>query len=244
MMELSPADIRRARETAIQLDRGDGLLQPEMDLLRAEWEDRFDAPHAHRTERFAVVSPDGAPTSVSGPRWMFHLFGLRHCAVEIALETPTGLIILQQRSQSKAEWPGAIDMAVAGHVSLDEDGSQSSFLDAAWKEIGEEIGLARADSRLLMYEGALTALGEPYFCFESDELRNPPFLDAEVRQIFTGTVTAEGLAAVKFADGEVDGLLFVTEDMAWRILREENIASGLRYSLPRYLDWRERRRKR
>jgi len=240
MTELSQADTLKAGEMAIRLDRGDRLTQSDLDTLAAEWENCIDPPISQRSERFAVVSPSGAPTGVVGPRWIFHLFGLRHCAVEIALTTPSGLIILQRRSQTKEEWPGAIDMAVAGHVSVSDDGSQTGFVDSAWKEISEEIGLDRSDAATKFVDGALIPIGDPYFCFEGDSLKNPPFLDAEVRQIFAATLTGDGLASIRFADKEVDGLLLVTEEMAWRIIRQENIASGLRYSLPRYLDWREK----
>ena len=175
-------------------------------------------------------------TGVTGPRWLFHLFGLRHRAVEIALATPSGLIVLQRRGPAKQEWPGAFDMAVSGHIPQLADGSDMSYEEGAWKEFAEEIGLHEQDAGSVLVEGALTKVGDPYFCFEGDLRRNPPFLDAEARQIFAATLTGEGLARLNFADGEVSGILLASVDTAWEILRCGDIASGLRYSLPRYLD--------
>jgi isopentenyldiphosphate isomerase len=232
---LMPDDIVAARQVGRRLQRGDRLTQQELDALAAEWEERIAPPEAERTEAFDVVRPDGAPTGVFGPRWLFHLFGLRHRAVEIGLATKQGLILLQKRSPEKREWPGALDMAVSGHVPHD-----SSFDEAAWKEMSEEIGLREADAPSALVEGKLTPLGDPYFCFEGGANRNPPFLDAEVRQVFAATVTGDGLSRLHFADNEVAGLLLVNVESAWDALTTQAVASGLRYSLPRYLDWIER----
>ena len=183
---------------------------------------------------------DGSTRGVAGPRWLFHLLGLRHRAAEVGLSTETGLILLQRRSALKEEWPGAFDMAVAGHIVQSNDGSDGDFESGAWKEIGEEIGLSIESAESQLVEGCLLPVDGPHFCFEADERRNPPFFDAEVRQIYAATLTGHGLAGLHFADREVAGILLVNPDTAWRILKEEDIASGLRYSLPRYLDWLER----
>ena len=239
MKSLSQSDLLLARETARNLARGDGLAQSGLDTLRANWEPRVDPPPAERAEQFAIVSPAGVPTGVIGPRWMFHVFGLRHRAIEIGLATSSGLIALQRRSLTKAEWPGALDMAVSGHVSQARDGSNSTFEEAAWKEMAEEIGLERSEASVSLIEGILTAVGRPYYCFEGDPKRNPPFLDAEVRQVYAATLSPSGLAGLRFADDEVDGIFLASVGAAWQILRDGDIASGLRYSLPRYLDWLE-----
>ncbi|HLJ56266.1 MAG TPA: NUDIX domain-containing protein [Chthonomonadaceae bacterium] len=241
MNPLSPQDHRAALETAQRIRRGDALEQPELDRLCEAWMPRLLPAGKETNERFAVVSAHGSPTGVAGPRWMFHLFGLRHRAVEIAFLTPAGLVVLQRRSIHKSEWPDAIDMAVAGHVSESDAGSDAGFLATAWREIEEEIGLPRSAAAGMLVEGRLVPIGEPYFCFEGDSQRNPPFLDAEVRQVYAATLTGDALASVRFADGEVDGLILTTVDAAWRTLRAKRIASGLRYSLPRFLDWLERR---
>ena len=238
MIELTPEALRAVVPLARRLARGDGMTQAEVDALESEWMHRLTPSEDAASEKLALVLPDGRETGVQGPRWLVHLLGLRHRAVEIALSTPSGLIAFQRRSRTKREWPGALDMAVAGHVS-ESDGGDSGWLESAWREMAEEIGLDRRDARTVLVEGALTEVGCPYFCFEADTDRNPPFIDAEVRQIFAATLSGEGLGRVKFADGEVDGLILTTVEGAWHALRHECIASGLRYSLPRYLDWLE-----
>jgi isopentenyldiphosphate isomerase len=241
MRALTPDQLREARSLTTQLQRGDQLIQRDLDTLSADWEPRVQPPDKDRGEQFAIVHPDGTPIGVTGPRWIFHLLGLRHRAVEIGLATPTGLIVLQRRSLTKSEWPGLLDMAVAGHIPQRGDGSDMNFEDGAWKEISEEIGLPEQDAASVLVEAMLAPVGAPYYCFEGDWLRNPPFFDAEVRQIYAATLTGEGLARLHFADGEVAGILLASVDTAWQILREEAVASGMRYSLPRYLDWLEQR---
>jgi isopentenyldiphosphate isomerase len=240
MRPFSSEDLRALHHEVRQLKRGDGLTQAQFDGLSSKWLPIAQPDEKQRKEHFALCRPDGATTGVQGPRWMFHLFGLRHRAAEIAFATPSGLIVLQRRSPTKEEYPDALDMAVAGHISQYPDGSDRTFLQGAWKEIAEEIGLTQSESRSLLAEGELIPIGEPYFCLEADWRRNPPFFDAEIRQIYAATLTGEGLAHLHFSDNEVSSLSLVTPDTAWEILRAEQTASGLRYSLPRYLDWLEK----
>jgi hypothetical protein len=65
-------------------------------------------------------------------------------------------------------------------------------------------------------------------------------VNADARQIFAATFTGEGMARLHFTDGEVAGLMLVTPETAWDLLAQESVASGMRYSLPRYLDWLEK----
>lgn len=208
-----------------------------MAALVAEWEPKVRPDAKDRSEAFAVARPDGTTTGVVGPRWIFHLFGLRHRAAEIGFHTPRGLIVLQRRSPTKSDWPDMPDMAVAGHIPQEEDGCDLTYEQGAWKEIAEEIGLEERDAVQTLVEGRLLPIGEPYVSFDMDVDRNPPFYNAEVRQVFGATLTGEGLSRLHFADDEVAGLLLVTPETAWDMLARENIASGMRYSLPRYLDW-------
>lgn len=240
MTSLAANDVKRIHETARIVARGDRLSQSDFNNLQWEWESTIEPSDAEMREHFEIARSDGATTGVAGPRWMFHLFGLRHRAAEIGLSTPNGLILLQRRSPLKAHWPGAWDMAVAGHIPQDSNGAPMDFERGAWKEIAEEIGLRQEEAPAVLMEGALTPVGHPYTCFECDSAQNPPFYDAEVRQIYAGTLTGEGLARLRFSDGEVAALLLVFPDAAWQILAHEVVASGLRYSLPRYLDWLEK----
>ena len=219
------------------LKQGDNLTQEELDSLVAEWEPRICPNAKERSENFALVRPDGSTTGVVGPRWVFHVFGLRHRATEIALKTERGLILLQRRSPTVQDWQNAPDMAVAGHIPQNPDGSDMTFLEGAWKEMEEEIGLCREDSETLLVEEELLPVGLPYVSLDMAIERTPPFLNTEVRQIYAATLTAQGLSRLCFPDNEVSGLLMVTWETAWSLLAETNIASGMRYSLPRYLDW-------
>jgi len=239
MQPLDSDDRRAIHRLCHALQRGDTLTPDRMQALIAAWEPKVQPDAKERAEDFALARPDGTTTGVVGPRWIFHLLGLRHRAAEIGFHTPSGLIVLQRRSPTKADWPDAPDMAVAGHIPQQEDGSDLTFEAGAWKEIEEEIGLSATEADRFLVEGRLLAIGAPYVSFDSDVDRNPPFYNAEVRQIFGATLTGEGLARLRFSDQEVAGILLVTPETAWDILARENVASGLRYSLPRYLDWLE-----
>lgn len=241
MQSLSSDDARAVTKLYQELRRGDRLTATRMTELTAVWEPKVQPDAKEQAEAFALARPDGSTTGVIGPRWLFHLLGLRHRAAEIGFHTPSGLIVLQRRSPTKADWPNALDMAVAGHIPQQEDGGDRTFEQGAWKEIAEEIGLDEADAKQTLVEGKLLPVGLPYVSFDADPRRNPPFYNAEVRQIFGATLTGEGLARLHFRDQEAAGIVLVTADTAWEALEREDIASGMRYSLPRYLDWLEQR---
>jgi 8-oxo-dGTP pyrophosphatase MutT (NUDIX family) len=119
-----------------------------------------------------------------------------------------------------------------------------TFEEGAVKEIEEEAGLPGDRLAALLAEGRLLPIGAPYFSFECDERRNPPFYNAEIRQIYAATLTDEGVAALRPDEEELSGLFLCTVKQAWDTLSSGNVASGLRFSLPRYLDWLERNRSR
>ena len=221
------------------LRRGDGLMQADLDALVQEWLPKVAPSEKEQAECFAVARPDGTETDVIGPRWAFHLFGLRHRAAHSVFTTESGLILLQKRSPNKADWPDALDITAAGHLPREPGQDALSWEAGAWKEIAEEIGLLEADAGANLVEGRLIPIGEPYFSLDTDWKREIPFINAEVRQIFTATLAGAGLARLRFPDNEVSGLLLVTPETAWELLISENSASGLRYSLPRVLDWLE-----
>lgn len=235
MKMLTTDQLRRVHALAAELRRGAGMTQHQMDRLADEWMPLVAPSEQHRSERFAVALPTGETTGVAGPRRLFHLFGLCHRSVHVALRTPSGLIVLQQRSRTKEESPGGLDMAVSGHVPQHEDGRDMSFEEAVWKECEEEIGLSRSSASWALAEGALTPLEAPYFCFVSHENQNPPFFDAEVRQIYHATITGDGLAQIRFTDSEAIAIVLLSRNAAWAALQDPAIASGMRYSLPRYL---------
>ena len=230
---------REVTRLFISLKRGNTLTQHDLDELVRYWEPRILPDLKDCSENFVITLPDASTTGVVGPRWIFHLLGLRHRAVEIGFHTESGLIVLQRRSPTKSDWPDMPDMAVAGHIPQNQDGSNISFVEGAWKEIEEEIGLSGAEANSYLAEGKLQLVGMPYNSLDMDEQRNPPYYNAEVRQIFGGTLTGNALSCIRFNDNEVAGLLLVTPETAWDMLARHEIASGMRYSLPRYLDWLE-----
>jgi isopentenyldiphosphate isomerase len=242
MQPLDSDDRRAVTQLFYELRRGDGLTRERMAELVAAWEPKVQPDAKERAENFAVARPDGTTTGVAGPRWVFHLLGLRHRAAEIGLCTESGLIVLQRRSADKEDWPDTPDMAVAGHIPQADDGSALTWEQGAWKEIEEEIGLKETEAARTLVEGRLLPVGAPYISLDVNVSRNPPFYNAEVRQILAATLTGEGLARLHFPDYEVTGILLVTPETAWDILVREPVASGLRYSLPRYLDWLEQKR--
>jgi isopentenyldiphosphate isomerase len=237
MRPLGGDDLRRLRTERQRVGYGWSVKQSEMDDLVRAWSERVQPDEKDGSEVFGISRPDGTTTGVIGPRWVFHLLGLCHRAAHVGLTTPNGLVILQRRAPTKADWPDAWDMAVAGHVPQNEDGSDKSFESGALKETEEEIGLPTAEVGALMQEGRLIPVGAPYFSFEEDEARNPPFYNAECRQLFGATLTEKGLAALSPDHEELSGLYFCPPEEAWDLLVREPIAGGLRYSLPRYLDW-------
>jgi len=81
------------------------------------------------------------------------------------------------------------------------------------------------------------ASGIPYFSLEMDEERNTPFYNAECRQLFAAMLTEAGLTRLSPDYEELSGLYFCPAEEAWDLLVREPVAGGLRYSLPRFLDW-------
>lgn len=242
-LPLNSDDLTEVTRIFHRLKRGDSLTQPDLDELVRYWEPKIHPDIKDRSENFVITRPDASTTGVVGPRWIFHLLGLRHRAVEIGFHTESGLIVLQRRSATKTDWPDMPDMAVAGHIPQNPDGSDISFEEGARKEIEEEMGLAQTDEVANLGEGRLQLVGMPYNSLDMQEQRNPPYYNAEVRQIFGGTLTGLALSRIRFTDNEVSGILLVTLESAWDMLARHEIASGMRYSLPRYLDWLELQRR-
>lgn len=86
-------------------------------------------------ERFRVVDEEGRPLGIATRAEVHADPTLIHRSVHVVVETSAGTLF-QRRGFAKDTGPGAWDTACAGHVDLDED-----FLDAARRELGEELGL-------------------------------------------------------------------------------------------------------
>jgi isopentenyldiphosphate isomerase len=178
-----------------------------------------------------------------GPRWWFHLLGLRHGAVHIVLTTPQGWFVVQRRSHAKDDAPGALDVAVTGHCGTNDP------ITAAWRELGEELGLERGDPNMApsLVDDALWLVAEQDADTAWRAGENPPFLDREHHWIYAATLTAEGMARLRFRDGEVSSVLLVGPEKlhalgdrcragARRVPGELDLAPGLVHTLPLWLD--------
>ncbi len=69
-----------------------------------------------------------------------HEKGMIHRAVHVVLITRNDRIVLQKRSMNKDRYPGWWDISVGGHVGVGE-----TYVEAARREIGEEMGISNAE---------------------------------------------------------------------------------------------------
>ena len=72
-----------------------------------------------------------------------HEKNLIHRAVHVVLILPDGHIVLQKRGMRKDRYPGWWDVSVGGHVGVDE-----TYVEAARREIAEEMGIPDAEPEL------------------------------------------------------------------------------------------------
>lgn len=218
-------------EQMAQVGAGAALDANRLAALVAHWRPLVQPP-AREEEPFDLVTPAGEPTGVTAPRWLCHLLGLCHRTVHLALRTPQGLLVLQMRSRHVRNWPRLLDLAVTGHVR-----AGLSPWDALHHEAEEELGL-----NLSPAAGFLLPPGprfvDRYRRQESDSV-NPPEHICHLTHLYAATLTADGLARLHFADGEVDGLYLCSPAEAARLVAEERqrVAPGLAQSLPHYLAW-------
>ena len=215
---------------------GDAASQADIDEAVFLWRQRLKQPATSGEEWFDIVDAAGVPLGLTAPRWFAHLTGLRHRVVHVLLTTPQGLLVLQMRAHTKDEWPDHLSTTVAGHLKAGQD-----WNDGVLSEVEEEIGLAPADRHRWLAQTRLLPVGGPFEHVgrERDPARQRDSLlqiDRQVNQIYTGVLTAWGLAHVRFADGEVDGLYLTTPLEAKRLVdgRDPLIAPGLLGVLPRW----------
>jgi isopentenyldiphosphate isomerase len=139
-----------------------------------------------------VLDADGRPTGVRKPRGEVHRDGDWHGALHIWVGGigPDGVpfVLLQRRSQSKDTWPGALDVAVGGHLRAGE--TLAEAIREAEEEIGLSIGLA--DVVRLGRRFALSVSGT----------------DNEVQEVL-GVRSDRPLGAYRLHEEEVDGIVSV-----------------------------------
>jgi isopentenyldiphosphate isomerase len=149
-------------------------------------------------ELFDLYDESGAPLGLRKPRALVHRDGDWHRSVHVwvvlshlgvAGAEEGAWVLFQRRSLAKDTWPGAIDVAVTGHLSAGE-----SILDAL-RESDEEIGLHLPADQVV-------TLG---LRRKADD-RRPGIRDFELQSILFATTTV-ALAALRPHPVEVDSLL-------------------------------------
>ncbi|GGW45773.1 NUDIX hydrolase [Arenibacter certesii] len=83
-----------------------------------------------------ILDCEGKRTGESCLKSEAHKNGYWHPCVHVWLYTKDGDLLIQKRTATKETFPNAWDVSVAGHVRAGE-----SFLEAAQREVLEEIGL-------------------------------------------------------------------------------------------------------
>jgi isopentenyldiphosphate isomerase len=183
--------------------------------------------HGEKNELLNWVNSAGLMTDVKGPRWLFHLLGLRHKTSHILLHfnSPALLkvLVLQVRSWSKFDEPGHLDVSVSGHVTEDFTAEES-----AYREMQEEIGLKKEDLRsALQWQFS-------YENFVSSPEIN--FYNLEWHEVYTAEINISTLARINFNDNEVVALYLHPFSQVKNLLTQKSIklASGLKNTLPRF----------
>ena len=91
-----------------------------------------------------ILTPEGKPTGKTALKSEVHKKGWYHATVHIWLFTTSKKILLQKRALTKKIFPGLWDISVAGHI-----GAGESVLNAAKREVFEEIGLELSEEDLI-----------------------------------------------------------------------------------------------
>ncbi len=98
-------------------------------------------------EYIDIWTENGEPTGKNCLKDVAHIKGLFHPTVHVWFYTNNGNILLQQRGSHKETFPCFWDVSVAGHVMSGE-----SIIDAALREVQEEIGLNILEKDLLQID--------------------------------------------------------------------------------------------
>jgi isopentenyldiphosphate isomerase len=166
-------------------------------------------------ELFDLYSADGASLGRTKPRALVHRDGDWHRSVHVwvLVEAAAPTLLFQRRSREKDTWPGAIDVAVTGHLCAGE-----SVLDGL-REAREEIGIELGPADVLR-------LG---LRRRADE-HAPGILDRELQEVFLARV-ALPLSALRPDPAEVDELIALPLDVAGALFRGEvRAATGMAFA--------------
>lgn len=210
--------------------------QAKIDRLTAEWS---WAAVPGEQEWLVLCTLDGTPTGAFAPRWLAHLLGIPHCTAHVGLAAPGGFIVLQRRSRWKAQFPDCWDMAVTGHVSIPavEAPHPVSYLEAAARELEEEMGLPVMEQAHLLEAPGLAPIGNPTAYFGASEVGDRPWYDVEVRQLFGAVLTPAGLARLSYPEDEISGVLLCRPAEALRLTGGPEGAAGAAGSVADLTAW-------
>jgi len=168
-------------------------------------------------EYIDIVTKTGEPTGNKALKSEIHQKGLYHHTVHVWYYTPSGNILLQQRSIKKTIYPLLWDVSVAGHIDAGE-----SLVNAAKRETLEEIGYD-------VLEKDLIKIGV-FECFQS----YPNGIhDNEFHHTFISKITVD-IHDLTPQLNEVEALKFVTMDAFKQLLQNSKsnshfIASNASY---------------
>ncbi len=140
-------------------------------------------------ELLDILTPTGERTGVTAMKTEAHRKGLFHATVHIWFYTKNGTLLLQKRGKNKNIHPTLWDVSVAGHIGAGEE-----VLDAAEREIKEEIGLE-------LPKGQLKKIG----LFKSVQHHGNDLMDCEFHHTFLAELTVD-LNQLTKQQSEVDDL--------------------------------------
>ena len=184
-----------------------------------------------KDEELNIVTSDGAEVVLNGigklsfPRWLCHMFGVRHRCSHAVVSLLNGLIIVQKRHKMKDVSPGAFDVAVGGHVK-----GGSSYDETLFVEMEEELGFRKTDLSKIREIGT----------YESKvPMPGYQFLSVEARRVFAVELLPGAFDRIRFVDNEVAGVYLCDEKEISELLLSSNIGSGLKYTMPFYFKWNQ-----
>ncbi len=141
-----------------------------------------------------MLDASGALTGVTCARSEVHACGFYHRAVHVWLVAPaTREVLLQRRAAHKDSWPGLWDISSAGHISAGQ-----ASLDAAQRELEEELGLRVAAPRLRLAFSHLER--------KASVQGGKPFIDNEWQDVYVLRVAPEERAALDPANAALRDL--------------------------------------
>jgi isopentenyldiphosphate isomerase len=157
-------------------------------------------------ELFDVLDEHGNHTGITRPRGLVHRDGDWHPALHIWVagvsRDGVPFVLFQRRSMTKDTWPGALDVAIGGHLRSGET------LEDAVREAEEEIGLSVSLSDLVYIGRRFT------------DSSHSGVIDREMQEVFA-VRSKHPLSAYRLHPEEVDAVVSVGIDDARRLFSGE-----------------------